>query len=161
MTNGPQGSVDVEVETLATFRDRVNGLLTSLDTGPAAPGRIADQQLTADHLGTGFQEVGRLMARYQLVHQQLQDLSQTLTNQIDAMGITVQVSQVGYRNVEADQVASLWQIQSRTAAQQPPASQMNLTVDQQIAAAKAGTPPAAAASPGTAASSAASGDLGN
>ncbi|MBC3843785.1 hypothetical protein GXW82_36920 [Streptacidiphilus sp. 4-A2] len=130
-----QGTVSVEVETLTAFRDRVNGLITSLDASPAAPGAIAGQQLTAAQLGTGFQEVELLMARYGVVHQQLQALSQTLTDQINAMDITLQVSQVGYQNVEAEQISKLWLIQSQTTAAQPPAAQANWTVAQQLAAA--------------------------
>ena len=126
------GAMSVEVETLTTFRNGVNELLSSLESGPAAPNQIAAQQLAAAHLGEGFQEVGQLMSRYQLVHEQLQTLSQTLTNQINAMNITLEVSQVGYQNVEATQVSTLWTIQTQTAAQQPPPSLQNQTVDQQI-----------------------------
>ncbi|QMU79434.1 hypothetical protein GXW83_30720 [Streptacidiphilus sp. PB12-B1b] len=139
---GPSSAVSVEVETLTAFRDRVNGLLASLDAGPAAPGAIASQQLTAAHLGTGFQEVELLMTRYSAVHTQLQQLSQTLTDQINAMDITLQVSQVGYRNVEAEQIAKLWDIQTQTTAAQPPPSQTDWTVDQQLAAASKPAKPA-------------------
>ena len=136
--------VSVEVETLTTFRDRVNGLLASLDASPAAPGTISQQQLTAAHLGANFQEVDLLVTRYGVVHQQLQNLSQALTDQINAMDITLQVSQVGYQNVEAEQISKLWVIQGQTTAAQPPAAQANWTVDQQLAAANAkpGTGPA-------------------
>ncbi len=125
-------AVSVEIETLTAFRNGVNDLLASLEAGPAAPHQIAAQQLAAAHLGEGFQEVGQLMSRYQLVHEQLQTLSQTLTNQINAMDITLEVSQVGYQNVEATQVSALWTIQTQTAAQQPLPSFQNQTVDQQI-----------------------------
>jgi hypothetical protein len=144
---GPSSTVSVEVETLTAFRDRVNGLLASLDASPAAPGAIASQQLTGAHLGTGFQEVDLLMTRYGVVHQQLQQLSQSLTDQINAMDITLQVSQVGYQNVEAEQIAKLWEIQSQTTTSQPPASQSDWTVDQQLAAAGKHQPPAGGTAP--------------
>jgi hypothetical protein len=115
-----QSVVSVEVETLTAFRDRVNGLLTALEGGPAGPTRIAAQRLAAGHLGSDFQEVGHLMARYQLVHSQLQSLSTTLTNQINAMGIALQVTQLGYQHVEAETLDTLWAIQNRAAATPSP-----------------------------------------
>ena len=140
MPGTAQSAVRVELETLTTFRDRVNGLLASLESGPAAPGRIAAQQLAAGHLGTDFQEVGHLMARYQLVHSQLQGLSKALTDQVNAMGIALQVSQVGYRNVETETIDRLWAIQNQVMAAQPASGHGELTVNQQIAAARSSRP---------------------
>ena len=114
----PSTTVTVAIETLTVFRNRVNGLLASLDASPAAPRAIARQGLTADQLGTRFPEADLLMSRYGVVHGQLQALAQTLTDQIDAMGIALQVSQLGYQHVEADQIARLWAIQNRTVAAQ-------------------------------------------
>jgi hypothetical protein len=126
--------VSVEMETLTAFRDRVNGLLTALEGGPAGPTRIAAQQLAEGHLGADFQEAGHLMARYQLVHSQLHDLSTALTSQINAMGMALQVSQLGYQHVEAETLDALWTIQNRAIAAQPPVGQAAMTVAQQIAA---------------------------
>ena len=123
--------VSVEIETLTTFRNRVDGMLASLDASPAAAQQIGAQQLTSADLGTGFAEAEDLLGRYQQVHQQLQTLSTTLSNQINAMSITLEVSQLGYQNVEASQVSTLWTIQAQTAAAMPPASQQNQTVSQQ------------------------------
>jgi hypothetical protein len=153
----PPGAVSVEIDTLTTFRDRVNTLLTSLSTGAAAPGKIAEQGLTGPQLGSRFEEVSLLMTRYGLVHDQLKALSQALTDQINAMEITLQVSQVGYHNVEAEQISRLWSIQNQTTASQPPPAQANWTVDQQIAAGGSTPPtkpttaatPTSASTPGT------------
>jgi len=149
-TTSAPGAVSVEIDTLTGFRDRVNALLASLGSSSAAPGKIADQSLTASQLGKEFEEVGLLMTRYGVVYEQLKALSQTLTNQINAMSITLQVSQVGYHNVESEQISTLWAIQNQTTAAQPPPSQANWTVDQQIAA--AGAKPSATASPTSAGS---------
>ncbi|MFC1410152.1 hypothetical protein ACEZCY_12875 [Streptacidiphilus sp. N1-12] len=122
-------------------------LLESLDGSPAAPNQIAHQTLEAQHLGTevngAFSEITDLSTTYQTVHEQLQSLSKTLSDQINAMSITVQVSQVGYQHVEADQVDALWAIQTRTQATALPPGQDGLTVQQQLDAAKraaAGSP---------------------
>ena len=128
-------AVSVEIETLTTFRNRVNAMLASLDASPAAASQIGAQQLTSDDLGIGFAEADDLLGRYQQVHQQLQTLSTALSNQINAMSITLEVSQLGYQNVEASQVSTLWTIQASTSAAMPPASQLNQTVGQQSATA--------------------------
>ncbi|MFC1402378.1 MULTISPECIES: hypothetical protein [Streptacidiphilus] len=130
-----------ELSTLTTFRDRVDSLLTSLTASPASSTSMGRQQFDMNSLGTtvftgdgkmGFDEVIDLFSTYSTVQEQLQKLSQTLTDQINAMSITVQISQVGYNNVEASQVDTLWTIQQQTAAAVPPPGQTNLTVQQQI-----------------------------
>jgi hypothetical protein len=130
-----------ELNTLTTFRDRVDSLLTSLTASPASSTSMGRQQLDMNSLGTtvftadgkmGFDEVIDLFSTYSTVQEQLQKLSQTLTDQINAMSITVQISQVGYNNVEATQVDALWKIQQQTTADVPPPGQTNLTVQQQI-----------------------------
>lgn len=142
-TTGPPATVSVEIDTLTAFRDRVNTLLTSLGTGPAGPGSIGRQALTEGQLGNAFAEVKLLMDRYGVVHDQLKALSQALTDQINAMEITLQVSQVGYQNVEAEQISRLWSIQNQTTASQPPPAQANWTVAQRLAA-EAAKPPTTA-----------------
>ncbi len=124
-------AVSVEIETLTNLRNRVDGMLASLDASPAAAKQISAQQLSSADLGIGFAEADDLLGRYQQVHQQLQTLSTTLSNQINAMSITLEVSQLGYQNVEASQVSTLWTIQAQTTAAMPPASQQNQTVSQQ------------------------------
>jgi len=136
---GDTANVKVELDTLKTFRDRVDTLLESLDGSAASPTQISHQTLEAQHLGSvvanGFTEVNDLTAMYKSVQGQLQDLSKTLSDQINAMSITIQVSQVGYQNVEADQVDALWAIQTRTQKQVAPPGQDGLTVQQQQQAA--------------------------
>ncbi|WP_052433217.1 hypothetical protein [Streptacidiphilus carbonis] len=130
-----------ELTTLTTFRNRVDDLLTSLNSSPASTTSMGRQQFDMESLGTtvftndgkmGFDEVIDLFSTYSTVQEQLQKLSQTLTDQINAMSITVKISQVGYNNVEASQVDTLWKIQQQTTADVPPPGQTNLTVQQQI-----------------------------
>ena len=136
---GGNANVDVELTALQTFRSRVDDLLAELDASAAAPGQIATHAALGNCLGNslyGFGEVAPLSATYESVHQQLQQLSQTLNDQINAMSITAQVSQLGYQNVESAQVDALWTIQSRTEAATPPPGQSGLTVQQQLDAKK-------------------------
>jgi hypothetical protein len=102
--------VAVEVETLKAFRDRVNGLLTSLGASAGSTKSITAQVLEPGHPGTGFAEVDALLSRYQETHAKLQQLSRTLSDTIDAMTISIDCSRLGYENVDADQVARLWRI---------------------------------------------------
>jgi hypothetical protein len=113
----------VEVETLTDFRNKVNALLQSLDAGHGSVKSISALVMGADHLGTGFDEATQLFARYTETHAKLQQLSQTLTDTIDAMSISIDVAQKGYQNVEATQIAELWKIRDQQAqAAQPPAA---------------------------------------
>ncbi|AXI79142.1 hypothetical protein [Peterkaempfera bronchialis] len=105
-----------EVEHLQTFKDRVDQMLADLDDSAASPKRIADQQLTAGHLGSDFGEASDLMTAYTTVHTNLEQLSKTLADQIEAMSITVDASRRGYQNVDEDQLRMLWKIRDRTDA---------------------------------------------
>jgi methyl-accepting chemotaxis protein len=109
-------AVSVEVEQLQTFKSRVDRMLADLDSSAASPKEIADQQLTADHLGSGFGEAGDLAKAYNTVHSNLQQLSKTLADQIEAMSITVDASNRGYQNVDEEQLHTLWTIHDRTDA---------------------------------------------
>lgn len=114
MTAADTKKLKVETETLKQFRTKVDALLKELETSPASPRNISDQQLVAQHLGNGFAEANDLHAAYTTVHSKLQELSQTLSNQIEAMILTIEITQRGYQNVESDQVAALWKIRDQT-----------------------------------------------
>jgi hypothetical protein len=105
-----------EVETLKTFKNQVDDLLAELDDSPAAPQQIADQRLAGSHLGAGFGEASDLMRAYTTVHANLEQLSTTLANQIEAMSITIDANNRGYQNVDEDQVRALWKIRDQTDA---------------------------------------------
>lgn len=106
--------LQVELETLKAFKNRVDALLDDLTGSPAAPKEIGRDRLTAAHLGTGFGEAESLTSAYQYVHDQLDVLSQTLSDQIEAMSISIDGAHRGYENVEAEQCDRLWTIRQRT-----------------------------------------------
>lgn len=114
----------VEVETLKAFRDRVNGLLKSLDAGAGSTHSISGQVMNPGHAGMGFAEVDAMVSRYQETHTKLVELSKTLSQTIDAMTISIDVARLGYENVDADQIARLWALhdEEATAAGQPSTS---------------------------------------
>lgn len=118
LTNEVGGTqVQAEVETLTVFKGKVDAMLQTLDGSDAAQPKISQQALTADALGTGFGESTSLLNAYNVVHANLEVLSQTLAEQIQAMSITISVSANGYQNVEESQQATLWRIRNQTAAQ--------------------------------------------
>lgn len=133
-------NLTAELHTLETFRNRVDDLLATLTTSPASPKSISGQTFDMTKLGQttfprglmGFDEVIDLSSTYSVVQEQLQTLSKTLSDQINAMSITIQGAAVGYDNVEASQVDTLLTIQGQTTAAVPPPGQTGLTVQQQI-----------------------------
>lgn len=133
-------NLTAELHTLETFRNRVDDLLATLTTSPASPKSISGQTFDMTKLGQttfprglmGFDEVIDLSSTYSVVQEQLQTLSKTLSDQINAMSITIQGAAVGYDNVEASQVDTLLTIQGQTTAAAPPPGQTGLTVQQQI-----------------------------
>ncbi|MEV6838644.1 hypothetical protein AB0N17_29720 [Streptomyces sp. NPDC051133] len=91
----------VEAETLTTFKNRVNDLLTRLEKSKAAPHRIADGSLPTGRLGN-FDEADALHGAYTQVHSQLERLSKMLALQIEGLMVTVDASKSNYHNLDAD-----------------------------------------------------------
>lgn len=118
LTNEVGGTqVQAEVETLTVFKGKVDAMLQTLDGSDAAQPKISQQSLTADALGTGFGESTSLLNAYNVVHANLETLSKTLADQIQAMSIAINVSANGYQNVETSQQETLWQIRNQTQVQ--------------------------------------------
>lgn len=103
-------------ESLQSFKARVDKLLTTLDSSPAAHSRITEQKVTPAAYGTGFPEALGLSSAYDKVHAQLELLSKTLGDQLEAMGITVDLADRGYENVDKEHSERLHAIQQRTEA---------------------------------------------
>ncbi|MFE7126063.1 hypothetical protein [Streptomyces sp. NPDC057617] len=101
---GGRGSADLNVDAseLIKFKNRVDGLLTKLDESPAAPTQMEGGQVARGDLGTGFSEADELYGVYKRVHTELQNLSQGLAGQIEALGIAVEGSRRGYENIDDD-----------------------------------------------------------
>ncbi|WP_329566965.1 hypothetical protein [Kitasatospora sp. NBC_01266] len=103
--------------TLQGFKSQVDQMLGQLDSSNASSGQIAQQVLQQSHLGTGFPESADLLAAYNIVHSNLQTLSQTLSDQIQAMSIAVDINARGYQNVDDSQRELLWTIHNQTDTQ--------------------------------------------
>ncbi|WP_414168944.1 hypothetical protein ACMATS_23480 [Streptoverticillium reticulum] len=102
-----------ELESLKTFKGRVDELLASLHDSAAAPGRVAEASLGAGHLGVNFAEAGGLYSAYNEVHAQLEQLSQLFADLIEAMGTAVLGAHDGYANVDAELKERMWAAQRR------------------------------------------------
>lgn len=114
--------VKVEVETLQAFKNKVDALLHGLDGSPAAQATISRQELQPAHLGEGFGQAGDLANAYNQVHANLQQLSQTLALQIQAMSASIDMAAKGYQNADEEQRQAFQSILNQAAASsQPPA----------------------------------------
>ena len=91
----------VEAETLTTFKNRVNDLLTRLENSKAAPRTIADGALPTGRLGD-FDEADALHGAYNQVHSRLERLSKVLALQIEGLMVKVDASKSNYHNLDAD-----------------------------------------------------------
>ncbi|MFF4161307.1 hypothetical protein [Streptomyces sp. NPDC001678] len=111
---GGASGLRAELQSLESFKGRVDALLTYLQGTEASPHRIADNHLVPAQLGVGFAEVESLYSAYNGVHAQLKALSQLLSDQIEALGTAVHAAKVGYANVDADLRDRMWAIQART-----------------------------------------------
>lgn len=101
-------------ESLQKFKIRVDNLLTKLDGSPAAHSRITEQTVTDTAYGTRFPEAAALSVAYEKVHGRLVLLSKTLGDQLEAMGITVDLADRGYDGVDQEHSERLHAIQKRT-----------------------------------------------
>lgn len=93
-------SLHVALEDLRSFKTRVDGLLDELDGSAAAPKKIGQDRIAAGQIGSGFGEAGDLMKAYSYVHGQLEQLSQTLAAQIEAMSLSLHIGHSTFKNVD-------------------------------------------------------------
>ncbi|MHC3818225.1 hypothetical protein [Streptomyces sp. DT9] len=101
-------------ESLQKFKIRVDKLLTKLEGSPAAHSRITEQKVDKAAYGNNFPEATGLDLAYERVHTRLALLSKTLGDQLEAMGITVDLADRGYENVDQEHSERLHAIQQRT-----------------------------------------------
>ncbi|MEV4438371.1 hypothetical protein AB0K09_05015 [Streptomyces sp. NPDC049577] len=124
MAGGQTDRLAAELRSLKVFKGQVDDLLTELNEGAAAPGRVAGARLGTDHLGANFPEVYGLYGAYNALHARLETLAGLLSDQIEALSTAVHGARVGYANVDAELRERLWAIQRRTkelyAAPAPP-----------------------------------------
>jgi hypothetical protein len=113
--DGPsKPDVKAELETLTTFKNRIDTMLKDLDGSDAAPDKVVEDRLQASHLGAGFGESTKLMSAYTTVHDRLGTLSRLLADQIEAMSISVTGARDGYANVDEEQRRRMWSIYDTT-----------------------------------------------
>ncbi|MFF3174563.1 hypothetical protein ACFVQ0_18305 [Streptomyces sp. NPDC057900] len=111
----PASDLDTPSESLQKFKIRVDKLLTKLDGSPAAHSRITEQKVDRTAYGSAdFPEAMGLDMAYTKVHERLTLLSKTLSDQLEAMGITVDLADRGYENVDQEHSERLHAIQQRT-----------------------------------------------
>jgi hypothetical protein len=111
----------VELETLQQFKNKVDGILQDLDGSDASHNNISQQALRPDQLGVNFGQASDLTGAYNQVHNNLEQLSQTLALQIQAMSASIDMAAQGYSNTDDEQKAKYQAIlnQAGAAAQAP------------------------------------------
>ena len=114
LMNGDGEVVRVQMETLKTFKSRIDGVLSTLESSAAAPKTVGNDRVAVGHLGNGFAEADSLFATYSYVHDQLETFSGLLSDQIQAMQIAVEGARVGYDHVDLEQREHVWAIHRRT-----------------------------------------------
>ncbi|MDD1060013.1 hypothetical protein NMG29_17725 [Streptomyces cocklensis] len=97
---GGGGSLHVALEDLRSFKTRVDGLLDELDGSDFAPKEIGQGRVKSVQIGSGFGEAADLMRAYDYVHGQLEQLSLTLANQIEAMSLSLHIGHSTFKNVD-------------------------------------------------------------
>ncbi|MFG1809908.1 hypothetical protein [Streptomyces sp. NPDC049040] len=97
---GGGGSLHVALEDLRSFKTRVDGLLDELDGSVVAPKKIGQERVKSAQIGSGFGEANDLMKAYNYVHNQLEQLSLTLANQIEAMSLSLHIGHSTFKNVD-------------------------------------------------------------
>jgi hypothetical protein len=104
MELAPDGGsgIYVALEDLRSFKSRVDGLLTELDGSDVAPKKIGSDRVKSAQIGSGFGEASDLMKAYSYVHTQLEQLSTTLANQIEAMSLSLHIGHNSFKNVDLD-----------------------------------------------------------
>ncbi|MFI1798701.1 hypothetical protein ACH427_15310 [Streptomyces sp. NPDC020379] len=107
------GNLVKEAETLAKFKGRIDTIVSELEKSPASQKAIAHQTIAKGAYGTGFGSADDLAKLYDKVHDQLKTLSQTLGDQVEAMGIAAVVAERGYDGMDAEQAARLKAIEER------------------------------------------------
>lgn len=112
----PDKDLKVEAESLKTFKTRVDGILTALETSAASKGKVSAQDVPRSSFGGNFNEADAIFKQYNRVHTLLTTLSQTLNDQIEAMGIAVLGAKNGFENLDDDHKRRFWEIQARSEA---------------------------------------------
>ncbi|MEV6104492.1 hypothetical protein AB0M28_07200 [Streptomyces sp. NPDC051940] len=95
----------VSYETMETFRNRVQGILSTLRDSKAAPQVVADQRVESHalHSGPKFAEAEALSAQYTAVQLRLTQMADVADRLLDALGIALRGAEHGYQNLDEDE----------------------------------------------------------
>ncbi|WP_411072778.1 hypothetical protein [Streptomyces sp. cmx-4-25] len=109
------GELKTGVDALKKFRDRVDGIIADLASGPGGAAGLGRDQMKRASLGVGipFTEADGFFAEYHRVHTALVSLSKSLSGQIELLQIGVHAADVGYGNVEDEQRRRFHEIRAR------------------------------------------------
>ncbi|MER5494955.1 hypothetical protein ACWD6I_24580 [Streptomyces sp. NPDC002454] len=116
---GAMGSTDLRrgVEALKTFKKSIDQVLSDFEGSAGGTSKVGSQRVSRTSLSSGstpFAEADGLFAQYHRVHQRLTELSKSLGEQIEAMGIAVHGADVGFDNVDEDMRRRFWAIRADT-----------------------------------------------
>ncbi|MEV7088733.1 hypothetical protein AB0O07_23085 [Streptomyces sp. NPDC093085] len=102
-TQTGNADVDVDETELKTFKKEVDELLTKLEESEAAPKKVGGVRMVQSHLGTAaLRESEYLYGTYQVVHDELENLSKMLAMQIEGLSVGLDASRKGYENMNED-----------------------------------------------------------
>ncbi|MEU2362732.1 hypothetical protein ABZ616_18660 [Streptomyces noursei] len=108
------GTMEVDLEVLKRFKNRVDALLAQLKGSPAAPGELSRRTIPPSAFGQGFAEAGGLADTYTKVLSRLEEFSRTFGEQIETLSIGTHFIGRSYEQVDADMKNRLAAIQRRT-----------------------------------------------
>ncbi|MGP9018207.1 hypothetical protein ACT1U9_07320 [Streptomyces sp. BR1] len=110
------GTPDLGVDgvSLTDFKRRMDELLTSLEKSPARHTKIAEHRVQPESYGTGFAAAGDLHKAYDKVRTNLERLSKLFGDQIEGMGIAVQIADKGYGGIDVDEAQRYQAIRKET-----------------------------------------------
>jgi len=104
--------ISKKAETLAYFKKQLDKMLKDLEESPAAKSEISRHRIAAAAYGK-FPAAEELAASYHRVHARLEELSEILGDQLEALGVAVQISDRGYDSIDAEQAARMREINKR------------------------------------------------
>ncbi|MBW1599616.1 hypothetical protein HPT28_21785 [Streptomyces sp. JJ38] len=112
---GTSGDFRRAAESLKDFKKRVDAIIENLEKSAASKTNLSTNAVVPKtSYGTGFSEAEDLSRQYDRIHTHLTTLSQTFSDQIDAMGIAVLGADIGFDNLEEDLKRRFWEIHERT-----------------------------------------------
>ncbi len=100
----------INYETLTSFKKQVDDALKTLDASPASNGKVSEQTLSRTSYGNGFTEADDLSVAYEQAHQNLQDLSKSLSDQLEALSLAIDCSHKGASDTDEKHAQRLRQL---------------------------------------------------